>query len=548
MSTTLHTSILPSPRAARAPLACLLLAALASRAPPQWNPTQGDWSPAGARDVRIVTFNVSDGICSTADKSGADNAWTALARLVAALEPDVVLLQEAGDNAGNGTGDGVDPVADLELTLRLFVRGGHDPFTKGSPPVGACVQDFAPSLRLPHVAVSSRTDGFNRNALLSRYPFGDLNGDGVATAGDMPKVAADLWAAGGKGGVRGFQMVEIDLPDETYAGDLLVGNSHLKAGTSREDHQARVDAARNVSYLVEHLLNGAGTGSPDPWDAITDDPPVTSVLRPGTLVVAGGDWNEDELDNGDVKGPAAWIVQAQAADARGGGDGTDRDGSDMTYDDARDLFTGSAATLGPWKRDYLSWQDAVGTLRQAFVLETASLPTDGSATPHALAGACDVAGLSALASDHRPVAADLLLPTTACDDALDLGYGLAAPDGAVPWFSVCARGRGGEARWSLRDGPPGALAVPVVGPTDRGRPAFGGTLVPWPPRRLPALRLDADGALEVRPPRGAGELSGQVVQWVMLDPERGRVVALSNALSLPATPRPPSPVGPRSGS
>jgi hypothetical protein len=303
----------------------------------------------------------------------------------------------------------VDSVADLERTLGMFVRGGRDVFHGGAAPtgegavgpsfVGASVRTFAPHVSLPYIAVSNRTDGYNRNALLSRYRFADLNGDGIATAGDMPFVQPHLWAAGGKGGIRGFQMAEIDLPDELFAGDVLVGNSHLKAGTGADDHADRVDAARNIAYLVEHLFNGAGTGQPDPFDAIADIPPASAPLRPDTLVIAGGDWNEDEDANGAVKGPAEWIVQAALGDEAGGADGTDRDGTDMTYDDARDPFTGSGATLGPWKKDYLSWQDAVGTLRRAIVFDTATLPDDGSATPHALLGAEDVSGLSKLASD-----------------------------------------------------------------------------------------------------------------------------------------------------
>ena len=110
---------------------------------------------------------------------------------------------------------------------------------------------------------------------------------------------------GGKGGIRGFQMVEIDLPDAVFAGDVLVGNSHLKAGTSASDHAARVDAAKNISYLLEHLLNGAGQGVPDPFDTIADNPPASALLRPDSLVIAGGDWNEDEILNGAVKGPAS---------------------------------------------------------------------------------------------------------------------------------------------------------------------------------------------------------------------------------------------------
>jgi len=404
-------------RAARL-LLCISTAVLAGLPPAanaQPSTRAADWGPTSARELRIMTWNVADGLCSSADKSGVENNWTALARIVAALQPDVLLLQETGDNTGNGTGQGVDSMADLERTLQLFVRGGRDVFTVGGADpeatlVGAHVQAFAPQVMLPYIAVSSSTDGFNRNALLSRYRFTDLNGDGIVAAGNMPAVQPHLWAAGGKGGIRGLQLVEIDLPDELFAGDLVVGNSHLKAGTGASNHLARVDAARNIAYVLEHLFNGAGTGQPDPFDTIADVPAVGAVLGPDTLVVAGGDWNEDEQANGAVKGPADWIVQAQLGDAAGGGDGTDRDGSDMTYDDARDPFTGSGATLGPWKKDYLSWQDAVGTLRRAFVFETANLPADGSATPHALLGAEDLAGLSKLASDHRPVVIDLALP------------------------------------------------------------------------------------------------------------------------------------------
>lgn len=513
-------------------LAPVLIAGFAPHVEAQWNPRAGDWSPAGARDLRVMTWNVADGLCSSADKSGVDNNWTALARIVAAMEPDVLLLQEAGDNTGNGTGQGVDSVADLECTLRLFMRGGHDPFRAQNDSVGAFVQAFAPKLRLPYVAVSSRTDGYNRNALLSRYPFADLNGDGVATASDMPQIQPHLWSPGGKGGIRGFQMVEIDLPDGVYAGDVLVGNSHLKAGTSAADHAARLDAARNIAYLLEHLLNGAGSGQPDPFDKIADSPSVSTVLHPASLVIAGGDWNEDEQANGTTKGPADWIVQAQSADAAGGGDGTDRDGSDMRFDDARDVFTGSGATLGPWKKDYLSWQDSVGTLRRAFVFETANLPGDGSATPRALFGADNVAGLGALASDHRPVIADLVLPSAACNDAFDLGYGMAAANGAVPIFTACKQRVGGPGTWLLRHAPPGARAVLVAGASVGSQTAFGGTLVPFPPRVFPGLEVNVDGTLELRAPQGEHSFSGMVLQWLLVDPRRNEVLAFSNALQI----------------
>jgi endonuclease/exonuclease/phosphatase family metal-dependent hydrolase len=372
------------------------------------------WARDEAVGLRLMTFNVADGLCSTARKDEPGNRWAALARIVAALQPDVLLLQEAGDNAGHGTGEQVDAVAELELTLRLFVSGGRDTFLEGQPVVTQFVQAHAPAVELPHVFVSTETDGYNRNAILSRHPFVDLNGDGLSMLSDLPPLQPHLYAPGGDGGLRGCQIAEIDLPDERHRGDLVVTNSHLKAGTSPAAHGARVDAARNLAYLIEHLFNGAGTGRPDPHGTIGDLPPVRQVLGRATLLVAGGDWNEDERANGPVRGPADWIVAAALPEWAGGFDGTDRDGSDMRAAQAADPFTGSTATHYGTRRDYLAWQDSIAARARAFVFDTATLPASGRATPHELLGfPGGVADLSDVASDHRPVVLDLRLEPAA---------------------------------------------------------------------------------------------------------------------------------------
>ena len=198
----------------------------------QWDPNSGDWGESDPRDLRVMTWNVGDSLCSTAFKTDSFGSWNGLVRIVASLQPDVLILQECGDNSGNGTGSGADSVSELEQTVELFFHGGPDPFRGGT--VGSYVQLFTPSYDLPYVFVSGATDGFNRNVIVSRYPFTDLTGDGAVTINNFVLIP-DAYQFGGNGGIRGQQWAEIDLPDDEYAGDVAVGNSHLKAGGSSSD-------------------------------------------------------------------------------------------------------------------------------------------------------------------------------------------------------------------------------------------------------------------------------------------------------------------------
>ncbi len=394
-----------------ATVAVFKVCALALPAAAQWDPANAQWGKSDDRDIRVMTWNVKDGVCSTNAKSEGLNNWTALARIVAALRPDVLLLQEAGDNSGNGTGAGVDSVSALSTTLQLFLGGGGDPFLPGNPPVTAYVQKYAPNYDLPFVFVSNSNDGFNRNVILSRFPFADLNGDGRSVLNDIHLILGDEYAPGGNGGIRGFPFVELDLPDADYDGDLVVGAGHLKAGGSSSDLADRLEAAQNVAYWVDYLLNGAGTGTPDPNGKILDSPPVTSILDPLTPVILGGDWNEDEATNG-RRGPAEWLT---AAAMSGGSDGTDRDRTDMIYDAATHVFTGSRATFGSSsKLDYLAWQDSIIELRRAFIFNTSGTP--GGALPPELSGFPAPSTASGVASDHRPVIADFIFVAPDCND------------------------------------------------------------------------------------------------------------------------------------
>jgi endonuclease/exonuclease/phosphatase family metal-dependent hydrolase len=415
----------PSQRAAAA-FAVLVALGAPSRA--QWSPATGQWGKVDPADVRVMTYNVEDGLCSSNDKVENNGDWCALARVVAALKPDVLVLLECGDNTGNGTGSGVDSVATLNTVLGMFLHGGVDSFN-GNTPITAWVQKYAPSYDLPYRYVSSESDGFNRNCILSRFPFADLNGDTRSTIADVPNVSAgSAWAPGGDGGIRGFGFAELDLPGATYLGNLVTGFAHLKAGGAPSDHDQRIDAAQNVAYFVRYGLNGNGGGVPDPLGRIADSPAMTSVLDVRTPVVLAGDWNEDEWTNG-TRGPADWLTQAQTVG--GTTDGTDRDGSDMTFDSATHFSTGSDASHSSGaKYDYVAWQESVATLRLQSIFISGSNPA-GSQPPECVGFAGGVSSVTSAASDHRPVFVDLRLPVVDCNgnavaDTTDIATGTSA--------------------------------------------------------------------------------------------------------------------------
>ena len=97
-------------------------------------------------------------------------------------------MQECADNSGNGTGSGIDSTVVLTNVVELFIHGGAGPYNGGQ--VEAYVQKWAPDYDLPYVYVPTISDSFNRNVILSAFPFGDLNGDGRSTLNDLPNVSS----------------------------------------------------------------------------------------------------------------------------------------------------------------------------------------------------------------------------------------------------------------------------------------------------------------------------------------------------------------------
>lgn len=402
------------------------LACAAGSATAQWDPASGDWLKSDPTDLRVMTWNVQDAICSSnTRKTDVFNDWNALVRIVAGLQPDVLILQEAGDNSGNGTGSGVDSVANLTTTLELFIRGGTDPFNGGAP-VTSFVQLFAPGYDLAHIFVSGATDGFNRNVILSRHPFADINGDGIFQQTTFV-LAPDAYQGGGSAGIRGFTYAEIDLPDDVYAGDMVIGNSHLKAGGSSDDFDQRRVAAQNIAYFLDYFYNGAGGPTADPNGKILVPPTTPPTLGDDDVVVWGGDWNQRVGG----KGPAEWMTEAQL---RGGTDGTDRDRSDSVYDRAVHPITGDTSTQSSSKIDFLAWQDSIADARRAFIFRSSGSGMTVANQPEPVR-TYPVSPLSAsgLASDHRPVIVDLVLPLAEPACPIDFN-----DDGLLDFFDVSA--------------------------------------------------------------------------------------------------------------
>ncbi len=382
----------------------IMLATLAVTALPaiaQWDPNNGQWGKEVETDLRVITWNVQDGICRTANKSDTFNSWNALVRIVAALEPDILILQECADNSGNGTGSGADSTSQLETVADLFMRGGADPFLGGT--VGSYVQKFKPTYDLPYVFASTSTDAYNRNMIMSRYPIADINGDGVAEISTFI-ILPDAYQNGGNGGIRGYQFAEIDLPDEIYAGDTVIGNAHLKSGGGSDDYNDREKAAQNTAYYIDYYYNGAGTGVSDPNNKIVL-PASGSMLDENTPVIWGGDLNE----NPGSGSPGDWLTQAATF---GGTDGTDRDRSDSTISTPSHPISGETSTQGgSSKLDYLLWQDSITTIRRQFIfrssgsgMTTAKIPAPADTFQ------INPLGVSNIASDHRPVVVDFILP------------------------------------------------------------------------------------------------------------------------------------------
>lgn len=354
----------------------ILVALLAAAPARAYDPTNGDWTRSDPRHVRVMSWNILKGVGAGVDTNPASptefgSAYDYIGRICQGMDPDIIAFQEVQDGAA------VTVLAGLQAWADQFFGAGT------------------------FVVFIGEGDGFNRNAILSRYPFIDLTGLG-ATRINMPSIFAGPGGIppGGDGGLRGWPHAGIDLPDAIYLGDMLVSSSHLKAFGGASDLQQRLEAGQNISYYINFGLNSAT----DPFGIIPGGGPT--ALSPTTPFILMGDMNEDE-DFNFRDGPVMWLSEWMPAVAN---DGTDKDGTASRPDLATDPFSGSRDTQGGQnnrKLDYVIVQDSIVTVVEEFIFDSAQAAND---LPPQLVGLLGASSASAFASDHRPVILDLLVP------------------------------------------------------------------------------------------------------------------------------------------
>jgi len=344
----------------------------------------GDYSRNDPAFVRVMTFNVQQHL---GDPAEPQSPWTAsqvgsplvaINVIIEALDPDVILLQEVGDiDAGTSYS--------TALSALLSWRNAN----------------------LPGFHVWLSPDGGSiHNGIISRWPFVDLNGDGLATNIDIPSLSPGTggdWPPGGDGGIRGWTQAEIDLPDANYAGDLYVGCSHFRAGGGFDVQRTR--AAKNIAA---YILYGLNLGS----DPLAIFPPGTlppSALDGTTPIIWGGDFNST-----DGTTPIQILQWHNPADAD---DGTDRDGGDSWRSDDATAFDGTTWTWSSASRlDWMYVQDSLAQVDSAFVFDTSRMPRDlatlqiTQGAPPNMVGLFENSRISPIASDHRPVVVDVVMP------------------------------------------------------------------------------------------------------------------------------------------
>jgi len=180
--------------------------------------------PLAAEQVRVMQWNIHGNLGTLADNSGA--AAQAIARIVNYNQPDVLLLNEVQS-------------ASLSANTTALINW----VTNNLPYLGT-----QPGVTF-FVAISSLTDGFNRNGAISRYPI--LN----ATSYDD--------------GMRGLHAFNVQLAST----NLQVFHAHLKCCSDGSSCTTKQTQAQFDSDVIKTF-------------ATTNSLPY----------IFGGDWNEDEGD------------------------------------------------------------------------------------------------------------------------------------------------------------------------------------------------------------------------------------------------------------
>lgn len=378
----------------------------------------GDYSKNHPDLVRVLTWNVLQHL---GDPGESTTPWTsnqigsplsAVNLVIQALDPDIILLQECGDIDSNTSRSQV--VAALN-TWRNLQRPGF-------------------------FVVVGNSSGSIQNAIISRWPLSDLNGDGTTSAADLPFISGGPggWPTGGNGGIRGWVQAEINLPDAVYHGDLYVGSSHFKALSGFDSE--RIAASRNISAYIQFALNLGN----DPLNIIPDSAQPPQPLGVTTPVVWGGDFNAV-----DSAAPIDILKSNNPASAT---DGTDRDGGPAWRSDAAAAFNGTTYTHQMGSRlDYIFIQDHIASINATFIFDTGRMPRNSQTlqitqgAPINMAGLLQNSRISAFASDHYPVVTDIELPPPAVLAGINvLGLNSVASGGLAAYQGVAQYSDGSQ--------------------------------------------------------------------------------------------------------
>lgn len=297
-----------------------------------FNPSIGDFSKANPHYVRVMTYNLEKKFI---DGTAEENA--ALDRILLSLNPDVVCFQEV-----------VPSTSATAIATRLqTVLGGTWQINTGI------------------------SDGFNYNAVGSRFPFISQGNDSVP--------ASEL---------RGLTWAFFDLPNATYSTDLYVISVHFKASSGASNdarRQITADAAAN-------------------WFADLTTPGGQTNLPANTPILISGDFNI-----ADSFSQQPWTTLLTGNIINNATYGPDRpgdwDGSNIAEFLPRDCYdldfhTHPSGSDNPSTRlDRVAYTDSVATVAQAFVFNDASM----SSTQRTGAGLLlnDTA-----TSDHLPFVVD----------------------------------------------------------------------------------------------------------------------------------------------
>ncbi len=285
-------------------------------------------------ELRVVTYNVNWN--SLFEDVNAKRA-ARFARLVVALNPDVLALQEVGMSPQDRgkTGSRKRTAADV-----LKVMNAVAPLPAGTPQLRSGQAEAGRN------AAGGGWYAFQGgdNVIVSKYPLQ------MTAHRTLPE------------GERELAIALVDLPDEQFRFDLYVLSNHFKCcGGTDNDPQRQQQADAVVSWLRDARTPGGQV----------DLPAATPIIVLGDLNLVGGPQPLATLVDGDISNEAVY-----------GADSTpDWDGTALTDAHPRHNVAGSddytwrddTQQYKPGRLDYIIYSDSVLEVVKSFVLNTTTM-------------------------------------------------------------------------------------------------------------------------------------------------------------------------------